>query len=188
MKVKKTIFKKVEANEVFTKLQNNLTLLDDLMTDKYKCHSSCEFFNSYVDVGKKSIVRQHPTISIGLVHHKDSLIRIAPSENNGIEITRIIIGSSDRGKNLGSFLMNTLFLFLYETLGYIPPIFLECTGSINNGDDFISNPIQNQTKFFRKFGFRVTIKKFYPEYVRMDHFQDKYSMVKEIKDPIGIAA
>lgn len=188
MKRKKTILKKVESNEVFLQLKNNLTILDKLTTEKHKCHTSYEFVNSIVTQGKDTVVRQHPTILIGLAQHKDSMIRIAPSENNGIEITRIIVGSSDRGKKIGSFLMNTLFLFMNETLGYIPPVFLECTGAISNGDEFVENSIQNQTKFFRKFGFRVTNKKFYPEYVRMDHFQNKFLMEKEIKNPIGIAA
>jgi hypothetical protein len=188
MKTKKTMLKKVESNEVFNQLKNNLKVLEDLTIEKHKCQITYEFVNSLVTQGKKTIVRQHPTISIGLNQYKDSLIRFAPCDNNGIEITRIIIGSSDRGKNLGSFLMNTLFLFIYETLGYIPPIFLECTGGIYNGEEFIENSIQNQTKFFRKFGFRVTNKKFYPEYVRMDYFQDKNPMEKEIQYPIGIAA
>jgi hypothetical protein len=84
--------------------------------------------------------------------------------------------------------MNTLFLFIYETLGYISPVFLKCTGFINNGGEFIKNPIKNQTKFFRKFGFRVTYNKLYPEYVRMDYFQDNFLLENEIIDPFGIAA
>jgi len=188
MTAKKTTFKKVEPNEVFTKLENNLSKIDELSKEIYECYTAYELLNSAVIHSGNIIVRQHPTILIGLVQHKDSVIRIAPSENNGIEITRIIVGESDRGKNLGSFLMNTLFLFIYETLGYIPPIFLECTGGIYNGNELVKNSIQNQTKFFRKFGFRVTNNKLYPDYVRMDYFQDKFMIEKEFKNPIGIAA
>ena len=188
MKAKKIIFKKIESNEVFTNLKNNLEIIGELTTEEYKCYTSCELVRSAVTKGQNTIVTEHPTISIGLVQYEDSVIRIAPSDNNGIEITIIIIGSSDRGKGIGSLLMNTLFLFIYETLGYISPVFLECTGFINNRGEFIKNPIKNQTKFFRKFGFRVTYNKLYPEYVRMDYFQDKFLLENEIKDPFGIAA
>jgi hypothetical protein len=187
MKAKNTIFKKVEANKVFTELQNNLSTFSEL-TGTIPSYSSCDDIISLVEKNGKFFFYDHPTISLVLPNHGNSIIRIAPNGSTGIEITRILVDEPHKGKNIGSFLMNTLFLFLIETLGCIPPIFLECTGRINNGIEWIENPIQNQTKFFRKFGFRVTVSKYYPSYVRMDHFQDKFLLDNELNEPIGIAA
>lgn len=187
MKAKNIIVKKVESNEVFTALKNNVNALSEL-TGSILSDSSCFDIASCVGKNGKYIVRDHPTISLVLPNHGNSIIRIAPNGRDGIEITRILVDKTYKGKNIGSFLMNTLFLFLIETLGHIPPIFLECTGDIGNGNEWIKNPIQNQTKFFRKFGFRVTVSKYYPSYVRMDHFQDKFLLNNELNEPIGIAA
>ena len=187
MKAKNTIFKKVEANKVFTELQNNLRTFSEL-TGTIPSYSNCDDIISLVEKNGKYFLYDHPTISLVLPNHGNSIIRIAPNGSEGIEITRILVDEAHKGKNIGSFLMNTLFIFLLETLGYIPPIFLECTGNISNGNEIINNPIQNQTKFFRKFGFRVTVFKYYPDYVRMDHFQDKFLLDNELSGPIGIAA
>ena len=187
MNAKNMIFKKVEPNEVFTALQNNLNALTEL-TGSIPSDSSCFDITSVVGKNGKYFVKEHPTITLVLPNHGNSTLRIAPNGSEGIEITRILVDEAHKGKNIGSFLMNTLFIFLIETLGYIPPIFLECTGKINNGIEWIENPIQNQTKFFRKFGFRVTVSKYYPSYVRMDHFQDKFLLDNELNEPIGIAA
>ena len=187
MKAKNTIFKKAESNEVFIALQNNVNALSEL-TGSIPSDSSCFDSGSVVGKNGKYIAKEHPTITLVLPDHGNSTLRIAPNGSEGIEITGILVDETHKGKNIGSFLMNTLFIFLLETLGYIPPIFLECTGKINNGNDWIENPIQNQTKFFRKFGFRVTVSKYYPNYVRMDHFQDKFLLDNELNEPIGIAA
>jgi hypothetical protein len=187
MKAKNTIFKKVEANKVFTELQKNLRTFSEL-TGTIPSYSSCDDILSIVEKNGMYFLHDHPTISLVLPYHGNSIIRIAPNGSEGIEITRILVDDTHKGKNIGSFLMNTLFIFLLETLGYIPPIFLECTGKISNGNEWIENPIQNQTKFFRKFGFRVTVSKYYPNYVRMDHFQDKFLLDNELNEPIGIAA
>jgi GNAT superfamily N-acetyltransferase len=187
MKAKNIIFKKVESNEVFTALQNNVDVLSEL-TGSIPSNSSYGEIASLVGKNGKFIVNDHPVITLELPNHANSILRIAPKGSDGIEITRILVDETQRGKNIGSFLINTLFLFLLETLGYIPPISLECTGNISNGNVLIENPIQNQTKFFRKFGFRVTVSKYYPYYVRMDHFQDKFLLDNDLNEPIGIAA
>ncbi len=187
MKAKNIIFKKVESNKVFTALQNNVDVLSEL-TGCIPSNSYCMELSSTVTKNGKGIIRQHPTISLVLTDFGNSTIRIAPNGTDGIEITRVLVGNGYTGKNIGSYLMHTLFLFLIETLGYIPPIFLECTGKINYGDTIVENPIQNQTKFFRKFGFRVTNKKHYPFYVRMDHNPEKSHWGFEFSDSIRIAA
>jgi GNAT superfamily N-acetyltransferase len=187
MKAKNTIFKKVESNEVFIALQNNVNALSEL-TGSFPSHSFLEDAISAVGKNGKFYEKSHPSIALSLPNHGNSEIKIAPNGTNGIEIYRIIVHESYQGKNIGSFLMNTLFCFFIETLGFIPPVFLECTGDISFEDRMVENPIQNQTKFFRKFGFRVTVSKYYPYYVRMDHFQDKFLLDNELNEPIGVAA
>ena len=39
MNAKKIIFKKIESNEVFTNLKNNLAIIGELTTEEYKCLS-----------------------------------------------------------------------------------------------------------------------------------------------------
>ncbi|NBW59144.1 MAG: N-acetyltransferase, partial [Crocinitomicaceae bacterium] len=186
MKANIVIFQKIEKNKVFEALENNVSSLSEL-TRYIPSFTTVKEINSRVEKNRKSIIREHSTIALVLPEHGFSIIRIAPHGKDGIEITRIVVHESYQGKCIGNFLMNTLFLFLIETLGYIPPIFLECTGYINFGNQIIGNPIQKQTKFFRKFGFRVTESKYYPDYVRMDYFQDKSLLDNELNEPIGFA-
>jgi GNAT superfamily N-acetyltransferase len=187
MNGKNMIFEKIESNEVFTILQNNVSKFSEL-TGYVLSRSFSEDAVSIVGKNGKLYKKQHPSISLELPNHGNSMIRIAPNGNNSLEINRIAVNESFQGKRIGSLLMNTLFMFCIESLGYIPPMFLECTGDINFENRTLINPIQNQTKFFRKFGFRVTVSKYYPNYVRMDHLQDKFLTGDELSLPFDIAA
>jgi hypothetical protein len=97
----------------------------------------------------------------------ESLIRFSSYQNDGIELSRIWVAEQNQRQGKGSFLMNLFFDFLKEVLGFIPTIFLECTGGVGVGQNALSMDISMQTKFFRKWGFRVNDKKLYPTYVNM---------------------
>jgi ribosomal protein S18 acetylase RimI-like enzyme len=180
-------FQKIPKNEVFEALENNVCYLSEL-TGSIPSFTTIKEINSRVAKNRKFIIRKHSTIALVLPEHGFSIIRIAPHGKDGIEITRVVVNESFKEKGIGTFLVCTLYKFLMNTLGYLPPIFLECTGNISFGNRNIENPIQNQIKFFRKFGFRVTENRYYPNYVRMDHFQDKFLLDDELNEPIGIAA
>ena len=92
---------------------------------------------------------------------------------NQLEISTISVQSKNRTRGYGTFLIREMFTFINETIGFIPSFMLECTGSLN--DDVSS--IKEQSKFFRKFGFRVTSKKGYPEYVKMELDLTKISLL-----------
>ena len=74
-----------------------------------------------------------------------SHIRIAPTFNGNVEITRVI---SNR-KGDGTYLMNKI-LDAYNDIETPNTLILECTGSVG----YIDMDIRQQCKFFRKFGFR----------------------------------
>ena len=163
-----------EKNEVFKKLEDNLSLMETL-SPSLKMETYTMATTSTVTTETVKIVRLHPSITFELVEFPNTLIRIASVGKDGIEITRVCVDQDHQGKKLGTYMMNTLFLYMIETLGYIPKIFLECIGSIQVGDRNYSNPIQQQTKFFRKFGFRVSVNKFYPNYVKMVFDESKFN-------------
>ena len=95
------------------------------------------------------------------------MIRFSPFGVNGIEISRIWVTHSNQGKGLGSKLMELLFQFLEDVLGEIPPLYLECNGSIGFGEEKEFTSISKQTSFFRKFGFRVKDGSDYPHFLTM---------------------
>jgi len=163
-----------EKNEVFEKLENNLSLIETL-SPSLKMDTYTTPLASTVHTKHQSILRIHDSITFELIEFPNTLIRIASVGKDGIEITRVCVDENHQGKKLGTYMMNTLFLFMFETLGYIPKIFLECIGSIKVGEETYTNPIQLQTKFFRKFGFRVSVNKFYPDYVKMVFDESKFN-------------
>jgi len=118
-------------------------------------------FKHSLVIGDKDKIKD--VISIEL--SDGSYIRFGQGDKpNQIEITTICVHSKNRNNGIGGYLMKLMFAFIYETIGFIPPIMLECTGSLNNND----SSIKDQSKFFRKFGFRVTSKKGYPYYIKME--------------------
>jgi ribosomal protein S18 acetylase RimI-like enzyme len=172
MKQKKIKTEVHEKNEIFKKLEENLSLIQTL-SPSLKIETYTTSIASTVTTEKVNIIRFHASITFELVEFPNTLIRIASIGKDGLEITRVCVAEQYQGKKLGSYMMNTLFLYMIETLGYLPKIFLECVGSIQVGGCNYSNPIQQQTKFFRKFGFRVNVSKYYPQYVKMTLDSDK---------------
>lgn len=96
-----------------------------------------------------------------------SHLRISPFGSDQIEVSRIWVHPNHINQGLGSEMMNLLLEFIRDTLGFVPPLFLECTGSVGLGENNQESPISKQTAFFRKFGFRVKDGKSYPSYVSM---------------------
>jgi GNAT superfamily N-acetyltransferase len=108
-----------------------------------------------------------------------SHFRFSPYGPDGLEISRIWVNPQHLNGGLGSAMMDMFFQYLMDSIGYIPPLFLECTGSVGLGDNAQVTTISKQTNFFRKFGFRVKDGKNYPSYVSM-------SRPKEEKQFLGI--
>ena len=108
-------------------------------------------------------VKIKDVISIEL--NDGSYIRFGQGDKeNQLEIATICVHSKNRKKGLGTYLIKVMFKFIYDTIGFIPPFMLECTGVLN-GNYF---GVKDQSKFFRKFGFRVTSKKGFPHYIKME--------------------
>jgi hypothetical protein len=113
---------------------------------------------------KSTILKIHDSITISLPC--ESHIRFCPYKNESIEISRVLVGFKERRKNKGSQLMTILDDFIQDILGFIPEMYLECTGSI--GFEILnSTTVKVQTAFFRKHGFKVNDGKHYPRYVSM---------------------
>ena len=107
-------------------------------------------------------LKVHDSITISLPC--GSHIRFCPYKNDSIEISRLLVSFNRRKKGVGSQLMSILFQFIEDTLGFIPNMYLECTGSV--GFDILnSTSTQIQTAFFRKHGFKVNNGKYNPRYV-----------------------
>lgn len=140
-------------NEVFLKIVDTVKLFSE--DEFYSQYFTFEkvFMSSTVHTGPNSnTLRKHNTIS---VESNIGLIRFAPHKD-GLEITRVIAETT--GKGQGKLLMDIFFNILIAALGVDcvnVPIMLECTGSVGVGSNYRESNIASQTKFFRKFGFRV---------------------------------
>ena len=100
-----------------------------------------------------------------------SYISISSTPGDSIEITSISVLSNKKRQGEGSKLMNLVFELCHSQLGYRPRFVLECTGFLNSS----KADIRDQISFFRKFGFRVENKKYYPNYVMMSSNKSTYN-------------
>lgn len=140
-------------NEVFTKCVDFVEKLSrDEVYSQYFTFGKV-FFSSTVQIGPDShIQRQHNLI---VVESSIGILRFGPHKD-GLEITRVV--ADKRGKGHGKLLMDIFFNILIGALGVgcvNVPIMLECTGAVGAGSNYQDSTIALQTKFFRKFGFRV---------------------------------
>ena len=144
---------------------NNETLENYVSVDE-------QFIASTIAISRgKSIMRQHNRIRI---ETPGGHICIAP-HNDGLEVTRIIV--DEQGKGEGTILMKMFFYLIVEagldleTL----PIMLECVGCVGGGSNYVESNISAQTKFFRKFGFRVNqkVSDYKNNYVQM-YFKNEF--------------
>ncbi len=153
----------IDENNVFSEIKRNL---NQLMQKYHEISFRCDRINSVVVRKNKTIKKNRPFISLTL--NDGSILRFCPNENDGLEISKLV--AANRGNGQGTFLMNIFFEILHEILGFVPPLYLECTGNVDFQGDIVQSSIQSQTKFFRKFGFRVANRKEYPYYVDMKRY------------------
>lgn len=157
-----------QDNEIFKKMVDIINQLsEDELFGKH-IDFRVLFYTSSVEIApQKHINRQHNLICI---ESSVGLIRFG-SHHNGLEITRVIAG--EKGKGKGKLLMDIFFNILIAACGkdiINVPIMLECTGAVGRGSNFQSSTIALQTKFFRKFGFRVNpkVSNYSNNYVQME--------------------
>ena len=153
----------VNSNENFDKLKNfcfNNGFSDNIAFYENPIHSGVEGSD-----GKILITIAN---SVTIFHEDGSLLRFLPSNGGGLTISRLFVIPKNQSKGYGTMLMNLFLTLTLVSIERFPEIELECTGLLNVGNKVIINPIASQTKFFRKFGFRVVKEESeYPEYVKM---------------------
>jgi hypothetical protein len=156
----------VTDNPNFEKLAQNLSWFESVPSVSVNVY---EVTSRVEKITGKWDVKVHNCITIQFPCN--SYVRIASYGKNSVEITNINVKKSSRNQGTGSMLMFTLIHFIMNTLGTIPNIFLECTGNLEVDGFNFKHSIQDQTRFFRKFGFRVYSKKGYPDYalMKLDH-------------------
>ena len=157
----------------FYESANSFKVLEDQLEDYFKEGSHNYFpglsvekliMRSIIENPERTVLKVHDSIT--LVLPCGSHIRLSPYKNDSMEITRVLVTSEMREQGIGSILMNLLFDFIMDTLGFIPEMYLECTGSVGFNPEN-SSKISIQTAFFRKHGFRVDNGKHHPRYVSM---------------------
>jgi GNAT superfamily N-acetyltransferase len=166
-KITKVIF--VDDNPNFIKLTNNMWQLDDAVK-KELSDMNVEVFGKYVYsvtdnllciCNKIGIIIREDVIDKVGKEVKDfpiATIAILPDGGRGICISKLSVVPSAQKMGLGSLLMSLMIAYIDFTLDGTPPMYLECMGGVTHGAGLgeINTPIQDQMKFFRKFGFRVT--------------------------------
>jgi hypothetical protein len=116
-----------------------------------------------VEKQKGYYLKIQPYISL---HLPDlSVIRFSPHMEDALEISRI--QTPQIGIGHGTMLMEMFFSIVRGTLDFVPMIWLECTGAVGINQTEQNYGIANQTRFFRKFGFRVKDRSKYPKWVDM---------------------
>ena len=185
---KSVYFEVGDTNQCFTNICENqdkaIELLSDVMgLPKDFFDISCQVIRSNVN----TILRVHPMIKIEM---GNSYITLCPFGDTGIEISSVVV-NGDKGKGMGSVLMIHALSLISDPffVGGCNDIMLECVGSIGFGENALQSSISQQTKFFRKFGFRVSKdrKDKYGNlnYVQMMYNEDKFDpsiVMNELKD------
>ena len=140
----------IEDTEIFKRLINNVL---NFKVDNIIC-SKPFVINTLVEEPKGFILKIHNCLTFH--YGNKGFIRISPTKDNKIELTRI--ETSEPQKGIGSELMDFLFHFLESTLGFIPPVQAELTGAVGMGHTYKATPINKQQMFFEKHGFLVVDK------------------------------
>jgi hypothetical protein len=165
MKIKDTEF--IDNNELFETLLNEYKNFESFMNTETLLNISVihKDFLTIVEKKKGSVLKFQDTLTFFFLD--GSHIRFSSFNDNGIEISRVWVNPDNHRKGFGSLLMELLFDFIEFAEVQPNEFFLECTGAVGAGDNLQSIGIDIQTKFFRKFGFRVDNGKGYPNYVTM---------------------
>lgn len=177
-----------DTNQCFTKICENQDKAIELLCEgiglpKDFIEIDCGVVRSNVD----TILRIHPNIRI---QFGNSYMTLSPLGNDGIEISSIVV-NGPRGNGMGTVMMLSLLGMITDPFFNIDlnNIMLECVGSIGFGENAQKSSISQQTKFFRKFGFRVSKdrkdKYGVLNYVQMMYDETKFDMdlvYSELKD------
>ena len=150
----------IKKNEHFIKLEESVPFwrneIPNLRIDVSQIFTVVEKQKGYY-------LKVQPYISLHLPNL--SVIRFSPHMEDALEISRV--QATQIGIGYGTMLMEIFFCMVRGTLGYIPKIWLECTGSLGHNHTEVNHGITEQTKFFRKFDFRVNERRQYPRWVDM---------------------
>jgi hypothetical protein len=185
---KSVYFEVGDMNETFTKICENQDKAIQLLSEVFGLEKDffdirCQVVRSFVD----TILRVHPMIRI---QFGNSYVSICPFGDNGIEISSIVV-NGEKGNGMGSVMMIHILALISDPFFCIDceKVMLECVGSIGFGDNALQSSISQQTKFFRKFGFRVSKdrKDKYGNlnYVQMMYDEDKFDasiVMNELKN------
>ena len=185
---KSVYFEVGDMNETFTNICENqdkaIEFLHSVMgLSKDFFNIDCQVVRSNVD----TILKVHPMIR---VKFGGSYVTICPFGDNGIEISSIVV-NGQKGNGMGSLMMIHIMSLISDPFfnTNCTDVMLECVGSIGFGDNAVQSSISQQTKFFRKFGFRVSKdrKDKYGNlnYVQMMYDEDKFDVdmvMNELKD------
>ena len=152
---KSVYFEVGDTNQTFTKICENQDKAIELLCEGIGLPNDfveidCGVTRSNVD----TILRIHPNIRI---QFGNSYITLSPFGDDGIEISSIVV-NGPRGSGMGTVMMLSLLGMITDPFFNIDlnNIMLECVGSIGFGENAQKSSISQQTKFFRKFGFRVS--------------------------------
>lgn len=86
--------------------------------------------------------------------------------NNSVDISRIISNTKGFGTTLMYMVLDAYCNAINKLKEATGDLILECTGSVGAGSNKRDTPIQQQTAFFRKFGFRK-VGKYCPTHIHM---------------------
>lgn len=159
-----------EDNDAYIKFRN---VCREVLPYEYVIFEE-NFLTSTVEIGggNNTIARQHNRILIETPFAHISI----NSYMNGLEISRIMV-TDQKGKGHGTFLMKLFFNILREAKLDLQtlPIMLECVGAVGGGSNYQQSDLASQTKFFRKFGFRVDAKvsNYSKSYIQMWYKHEK---------------
>ena len=166
-KITKVIF--VEDNPNFIKLKDNIWQLDDAVKKELSdvnVEVQGKWVYSVIDnvlhICNKIaiIIKEDVTDKVGreVNDYPIATIAVLPDGDRGICISKLSVVPPAQKMGYGSLLMSVMMGYIDFTLDGIPPLYLECMGGVTHDINLgqISTPIQDQMKFFRKFGFRVT--------------------------------
>jgi GNAT superfamily N-acetyltransferase len=156
----------IQDNEVFSRLRDSFEPYF-LLIDKSKVPLKYESSDIYsiVELSRGAKMKIHNCLYFELPD--GSHFRFSPHGSDSLEISRIMVAPQNTGQGTGTLMMEIFLEFVGSILGEIPPLYLECTGTVGFGKNESTNTISKQTAFFRKFGFRVNDARLYPEFVSM---------------------
>jgi hypothetical protein len=165
----------IEDNDIFTKLLSNVKWWEG----EDKMH---EIEVTVVHSKVEDTIYISNRISLVFINQSGQIC-LTP-ENDGVCISKVVLNPNlPHKKGLGTILMTLFYKWLLVTLDELPPMYVECMGHINWGKKLIEYPYSLQTRFFRKFGFRVIEYKQgdgkgLSDYCQMKFFTEKFDIEK----------